>query len=193
VYSVIVLTSHHQFWGERSLNDVIRLYFRGKIEIIKSDDSKYIHAGISKNGITFKMPIPLVVRLLNFFGYKYKTEKVDYSDEAVYKRDKNICQYYHIDNKDHKYKYKCSAIDRSIDHVIPRSKGGKTSFENCVTCCKWHNVEIKKNRFLQEVGLELLRKPFAPSHKKGDMVIINFSFNPNNKAHKAYCEYFDIK
>jgi 5-methylcytosine-specific restriction endonuclease McrA len=186
--AVVVLTAHYQYWGERSLRDAIRLHFRGKIEILRSDENRQITAGISRDGAIFKMPAPLVVRLVDFIGYKIKNDKIRCTDEAVYARDRNICQYWHHDERGKRYKYRCSVEDRTIDHVIPKSRGGEDTFENEVCSCRWHNVEVKKNRTPREAGMELIRKPFAPRLKKGDMAVITISFNPHSKAHQAYFE-----
>lgn len=183
---VVVVTRDFNYWGERSLRDTIRLYFRGKIEILKADDSRIIKAGISKEGITFKMPAPLVVRLLEFAGYKIKKERIEYSDQAVFDRDKNICQYWHKDKNGKRFKYRCTNGERTIDHVIPKAQNGKTSFTNCVCSCKHCNSVIKRNRTPKEAGLELIRAPKEPRLRKGDRAVIIFSFNPNNKAHVAY-------
>jgi hypothetical protein len=186
--SVVVLTKNWSYWGERSLEDAIKLYFRGKIEIVKADESRHIKTGISRDGVVFKMPAPLVIRLLSFAGYKIKKEKIEWSEEAVFKRDNNICQYWHTDENGNQFKYKCNATDRTLEHVIPRSKGGTNSFTNCVCACRYHNTVVKKNHLPEEVGLKLIRKPEVPKSRKGDMAIISFSFNPQNKAHQAFYE-----
>jgi len=188
--NVVVLTKNWTYWGERSLEDAIRLYFRGKIEIVKADESREIRAGISRDGVVFKMPAPLVIRLLNFVGYKIKSSVVSFSKEAVYARDGHICQYYHVDDNGKKHKHLCSETEITLDHIIPTSRGGLNSFMNTVTCCKWHNVQIKRGKTPKEAGLELIREPFVPKRNKGDMVILSFSFNPNNKAHRAFQEIF---
>jgi len=190
--SVVVLTKNWVYWGERSLEDAIKLYFRGKIEIVKADESREIHAGISREGIVFKMPAPLVIRLLNFVGYKIKSSIVNFSKEAVYARDEHICQYYHVDDNGKKYKHHCDENEISLDHIIPTSKGGPNNFLNTVTCCKWHNIQIKRGRTPKEAGLELIREPFVPKRNKGDMAIISFNFNPKNKAHMAFQEIFGV-
>jgi len=186
--NVVVLTKNWTYWGERSLEDAIRLYFRGKIEIVKADESREIRAGISRDGVVFKMPAPLVIRLLNFVGYKIKKEKIQFSEEAVYQRDNNICQYWHHDDTGKAFKYKCENSERTIDHVIPRSKGGENSFTNCVCSCRHHNITVKKNHLAEDVGLRLIRKPEVPRSRKGDMAIMTFSFNPHSKAHQAFYE-----
>jgi hypothetical protein len=190
--SVIVLTKNWAFWGERSLKDIMRLYFKGKIEVVKADEAKVIHSGISREGVTLKIPMPLIVRLLGFAGYKIKSETINCTDEKIYHRDENICQYMHTDEYGKHYKYRCSVEDRSIDHVIPLSRGGKDKdFLNEVCCCEPCN-NIKGNKTPEEAHMKLLRKPFIPKSRKGDWAIITFTFNPQNKAHKAFCDLMNI-
>ena len=179
--SVVVLTANYGYWGERSLRDAIKLYVRGKIVIVKADESKIIRAGINKDGVVFKMPAPLIVRLLTFIGWKIKNETVRYSPEAVYERDDNYCQYWHKNEMGKRFMHKCSVDERTIDHILPESRGGKNSFENCVTACKICNIKIKKNRTPKEAGLILIRTPTAPKLVKGDMAIISFSFKFKSK------------
>jgi len=191
--SVVVLTKNYNYWGERSLEDAILLYFRGKIEILKADESKVIRAGVSKEGVRVKMPAPLVVRLLEFVGYKIKKDRLDYSDEAVFERDRSICQYWHTDEKGKRFKYRCTSDEKTIDHVIPKDQGGTKSYTNCVCSCKHCNNVLKKNRTPKEAGMELIREPKEPALRKGDMVIMTFSFNPHSKAHKAFNEIMGVE
>ena len=187
--NVIVLTKYWSFWGERSLQDAIKLIVKGKVEVLKTDESKDIKAGISRNGITFKMPAPLVIRLLEFGGVKIKTDKIKYSKEAVYQRDNFNCQYYHYNDNGKRYVHKCSKDEVTLDHVIPKCQGGADkTFENSVTSCRWHNVDVKKGRTPKEAGLELVQKPTVPIQRKGDMVILRFQFNPESNAHRAFQE-----
>ena len=185
---VVVLTKNWAYWGERSLEDAIKLYFRGKIEIVKADESREIHAGISRDGVVFKMPAPLVIRLLNFVGYMIKKEKIQFSEDAVFNRDGGVCQYWHYDEHGKAFKYKCDSEEKTLDHITPRSRGGENSFINCVLACRYHNITVKKNHTPEEVGLKLIRKPEVPRSRKGDMAIMTFSFNPHNKAHLAFYE-----
>ena len=190
--AVIVLTSAMQFWEERSLRDAIKLHFRGKIEILCADESRYIRAGISRDGGVFKMPVPLVVRLTNnFTGFKIKSDTFKCSDSAVFNRDQNVCQYWHHDERGKRYKHVCSEEERTIDHVVPKSRGGGNGFDNKVTCCSWHNIKVKKNRTPEEAGMELIRQPQPPKLKKGDMMVMTFTFNPNKQAHKAYKDWLE--
>lgn len=187
--NIIVLTKYWAFWGERPLKDAIRLIVKGKVEVIKADDGKDIKTGISRDGATFKMSAPLIIRLLEFGGIKVKSEKVKYSKEAVFERDNYCCQYYHYDDDGKRYIHRCSKEEISLDHVIPKCQGGEDkSFRNTVACCKWHNINVKKGRTPKEAQLKLVQKPTTPKRNKGDMVILRFQFNPESSAHRAFQE-----
>jgi len=184
--TVVVLTKYNAYWGETSLRDALLKWVKGKIEIVAADESRLIHAGIGRDGAVFKMPAPLVVRLMDFVGYHVKRETIGFSKEAVWERDRNVCQFYHRDEKTmRKFRYKCTTEDRSIDHLIPKVRGGKGTFYNCVTACKFCNNILKGNRTPAEAGLEIIRLPEIPRRRKGDMVIVSFTFNPNSDAHRA--------
>ena len=70
----------------------------------------------------------------------------------IYKRDGHKCQY-------------CGATKSlTIDHVIPKSKGGDDSWENLVVAC--HSCNTKKsNKMLEETGMKLMSVPKAPFNK----------------------------
>jgi|TARA_R100000482_G_C5027241_1_gene102423 5-methylcytosine-specific restriction endonuclease McrA len=70
----------------------------------------------------------------------------------IYKRDKNKCQY-------------CgSTKNLTIDHVIPKSKGGQDTWENLVVACSSCNVK-KSDKLLEQTNMKLQRKPMAPVSK----------------------------
>jgi len=190
--AVVVLTRDYCYWGERPLRDAIRLIVNGKVEIVAADESKVIQAGINKDGATFKLPAPLVIRLLTFVGVKIKHEEVTFSKEAVFERDENTCQYWHHDDRGKRFKHRCTQEELTVDHVIPKVKGGSNSFMNCVTACRTCNERLKRGRTPQEAGLELIRKPFVPRLRKGDMVVIRFQYNPESKAHRALRDQIQV-
>jgi 5-methylcytosine-specific restriction endonuclease McrA len=104
---------------------------------------------IRSPGCSFEVP---EVILLSVYGGIPRME-VAFSRRNLYRRDGLRCQYC---NSDH------STSDLSIDHVMPRSRGGKTSWENCVLACVRCNTK-KANRTPKESGLPLRRKPRRPS------------------------------
>ena len=72
---------------------------------------------------------------------------------SIFLRDKDICQY-------------CGKglhrKDRTLDHIVPRSKGGATSYMNCVASCRKCNQK-KGDKAAHEVGLSLIKSPYVPS------------------------------
>lgn len=92
--------------------------------------------------------------ILQLQDYIHKRQfHLRYTKKSVYARDKNICQY---------CGKKLSVQSRTIDHVVPITRGGTSSFENCVASCSTCNK--RKDRYLpHEVGMTLLRKPKVPN------------------------------
>lgn len=94
-----------------------------------------------------------VIRLLNYIKIplsRIMTHKP--SRSLIYKRDNNSCQY-------------CGCTrSLTIDHVIPRSRGGQDTWENLVVAC--HTCNTKKgNKLLEHTGMKLLKQPKAPHNK----------------------------
>lgn len=96
-------------------------------------------------------PVPKVVRLLKFVYLKFNPSRGGprYSRAAILRRDNNTCTY-------------CGKHGNTIDHIIPRSQGGLSSWMNSVTACRRCN-EKKANRTPAEAGMPLLFKPYVPS------------------------------
>ncbi|HET7104838.1 MAG TPA: HNH endonuclease [Terracidiphilus sp.] len=92
--------------------------------------------------------MPSVIRLLEYRRIPHQTRAL--SRKNILLRDRNTCQY-------------CGVVlpssDLTLDHVIPRSRGGSSSWENLVACCHACNRH-KGNRLLQEIDdMILLREP----------------------------------
>jgi 5-methylcytosine-specific restriction endonuclease McrA len=100
---------------------------------------------------TFALRTPAVVRLKR--GGTTTKQVVRFSRVNVYTRDGFRCQY---------CGEKKSMRDLNYDHVVPRVKGGPTTWENIVTCCYACN-DRKGSRTPEEVGLKLRKKPFKPN------------------------------
>lgn len=94
-----------------------------------------------------------VIRLVNYVRIPFLRGKDCFpTRNLIYKRDDYECQY-------------CgSKKDLTIDHVVPKSKGGKDTWENLVTCCYKCNLK-KGNRNLVETGMSLDKEPTAPFNK----------------------------
>lgn len=94
-----------------------------------------------------------VIRLINYVKIpvtKIMAQKP--SRAMIYKRDNHTCQY-------------CGSTKRlTIDHVLPKCRGGEDTWENLVVACSSCNTK-KGHTLLEQTGMNLLRKPKAPSNK----------------------------
>jgi 5-methylcytosine-specific restriction endonuclease McrA len=105
--------------------------------------------------ISWKIRVPRVIVLLLFDRLPKK--EVKFTRHNVFERDKNTCQY-------------CGDVfDRTelnLDHVLPRDKGGLTTWENVVCSCIACNTR-KGNRLPHEAHMTLIRKPKRPKWRLG--------------------------
>ncbi len=105
--------------------------------------------GYKLHSITQSFPMPSVIRLNRYVNAPYKG--VNLTRQNIFKRDNFECQY-------------CGTKrDLTIDHVIPRAKGGKDSWTNLVTACKRCNAK-KGDYTPEEANMLLKHKPVKPSY-----------------------------
>ena len=119
---------------------------------------------------SFSMKLPSVIALKSFVKPQSNPNFTRYND---FLRDKFTCQY-------------CgSNKELTFDHLLPRSKGGKTNWDNVVTACSSCNVQ-KGGRLFENSGMVLAQRPYRPStedlHKNGK----NF---PPDYLHKSWMDY----
>ena len=121
-----------------------------KVESIENY-TEFIHS------MYFKMPLPSVIRLKNYVRFTKK--EIVLSRKNILKRDNHICQY-------------CGAHSTrlTIDHIIPRQKGGTDTWENLVTACVQCNTQ-KGHKLVSEAEMELKSSPRKP------LVIVHFQKN----------------
>ena len=94
-----------------------------------------------------EVPVPSVIRLRQFVKVPFR-RRAPLNRRGVFARDAQRCQY-------------CGLAAESIDHVVPRSKGGEHTWENVVAACRPCNVR-KRDRLLHETTMVLHRRPAAP-------------------------------
>jgi 5-methylcytosine-specific restriction endonuclease McrA len=97
---------------------------------------------------TVSLPVPVVARLTRFVRVPYPAS-VPLSRRAVFTRDGQTCVY-------------CGGSATSIDHVVPRSRGGTHTWDNVVAACRRCN-HTKADRSLAELGWALPHPPRTPS------------------------------
>lgn len=142
---VILLNSDYSFLNTVNWKKAMCLIAKGKVEIVKA--SKKI---IKSAENAWEMVVPKVLRLVKLVRTIYKT-RVPFSKKNVLYRDEFTCQY-------------CGKKKQrlTIDHVIPKSKGGRSNFENCVASCKPCNNK-KGNRLPSEAKMGLPKRPIQPT------------------------------
>lgn len=138
---VLVLNADYTPLNIISIKRGFNLVYNGKAEVVKTSDNPIV-AG-------YKTYVrPLIIRLYNYIRFKFKQIRVNRN--RIYKRDGHECVY-------------CgSSKNLTLDHIIPKSRGGKNDWTNLTTCCIKCNLK-KANRTPEEAGMVLRKKPFEPS------------------------------
>lgn len=99
-----------------------------------------------------KIPLPEIIVLRNY--YNIPPLNICFNKVNLAKRDQYECQYCHLD---------LTPSTITIDHVLPRSKHGKTDWHNCVIACERCNRK-KRDRTPEEANMRLLKQPTEPKH-----------------------------
>lgn len=128
-----------------SWQKAMTLLFKGKVEVIAVYERE-IH------GVTVRVRLPSVLRLLRHVRMKRPFGEVPFSRANVYARDDHRCQY-------------CGGqfppSQLTFDHVVPVARGGHKGWDNIVTCCIPCNRR-KGDRLPESAGLKLIRRPRRP-------------------------------
>jgi len=143
--SVILLNADYRPMGVIDWKKAIRLIFKKKVEVLQ-----YAETVIQTASKTITMLLPKLIRLLKFVRLLYRN-KVPFNKRNVFVRDGFTCCY--CGDKSNKL---------SLDHVVPRSSGGLSTFENVVTACFSCNNR-KDNKTPEKAGMFLKKRPFAPT------------------------------
>jgi len=139
----------------------IRLLTLGKVEVIEETDREI-------RSVSFVIRLPSVVRLLRLI--RPRRQPIKFSRQNIYLRDNFRCQYCGA---------RVTSQELNLDHVIPRALGGKTTWENIVTCCIPCNVQ-KGGNTPEAVGLRLIQRPVKPDRLPGVAITINLQNAPDS-------------
>jgi len=121
---------------------------RRAVVLVLGDKADVLHAtGDEMHSEHLSVPIPSVIRLRYFVKVPF-ARRAALNRRAVFARDGARCQY-------------CTAPAESIDHVVPRSRGGEHTWENVVAACRPCNAR-KRDRLLSETTMVLRRHPSVP-------------------------------
>ena len=121
---------------------------RRAVVLVLSEKAEVLHASDEDmRSERLALKVPSVIRLRYFVKVPFRRRSA-LNRRAVFARDGGRCQY-------------CGAAAESIDHVVPRAKGGPHTWENVVAACRPCNTS-KRDRLLSETSMVLRRRPLVP-------------------------------
>ena len=140
---VLLLNQNYEPMSVTSARKAIVLIYLGKAEIIERHNHM-IHS------VSLAIPLPSIVRLVRFIHVPRK--RIVLTRRNILKRDGSRCQY-------------CNStrIPVTVDHVIPKVRGGGDTWENLVCACVKCNTK-KGDRTPEEAGMKLIRHPRKPNN-----------------------------
>jgi len=149
-----------------SWQDTIKAVFLDRVTVLSEYDRKVRSPSV-------EMALPSVISLKEYIPANRRPAFTRFN---VFLRDKFTCQYCGAPG---------SAEHLTFDHVIPRSRGGKTEWENIVAACSGCNLE-KGNRLPDECGIRPRRAPQEPSNF---FLQNNGRSFPPNYLHESWADY----
>ena len=140
---MLVLNATYEPINVCTVRRAVVLLLKEKAEVIEDGDWELRSA-------TRSVTRPVVIRLVSYVRVPRDTHRRKITRRAVFARDDWTCQY-------------CGARSNlTVDHVIPRSKGGSSNWENIVASCAPCNLR-KGNALPRQAGMRLQRQPRTPS------------------------------
>jgi 5-methylcytosine-specific restriction endonuclease McrA len=158
---VLVLNASYEPLSVVPVRRAVALLLRNKAEVVEATER-------ALRSMKLQMEWPLVIRLVYYVRIGTLSRPAPFTRRGVLMRDR-ICQY-------------CSATsDLTIDHVRPLSRGGASSWENCVAACGPCNRR-KGNRLPEEAQMVLKHQPYQPRFLAFALV----SASPAEEAWRKY-------
>ncbi|HAK62171.1 MAG TPA: HNH endonuclease [Alphaproteobacteria bacterium] len=146
-----------------SWQDTIKAVFLDRVNIVSEYEQK-VHSP------TFTMALPSVVSLKRYIK---PARFPAFTRFNLFLRDGFVCQY-------------CSSREElTFDHIVPRSRGGRTTWQNVVAACSPCNLS-KGSKLYSECGMRLKRLPFRPTNH--DLQKCGRAFPPNY-LHHSWLDY----
>ena len=140
--TVTLLNASYEPLGTVTFQHAVRMLFREVATVEEAHEDRMIGPH----------PWPRVIRLVRYVAAKWMYRPAAYGREAVLRRDQHRCAY-------------CGGAADTIDHLLPRSRGGTWTWLNTVAACGRCNSR-KGNRTPQEAGLRLLFEPWVPTRSQ---------------------------
>ena len=167
--SVLVLNRFYMAVHVISVRRAFCLLFKELAEVITIDDGRYMSFNFTSwrevseararfrepdddfiRTVQFEIQVPRIIRLLTY--ERFPRPKVKFNRKNLFARDGNRCQY---------CGKKFPTTELSLDHLVPRSRGGRATWDNIVCACVRCNVR-KGGRTPREAGMRLIRDAVEP-------------------------------
>src|SRR4030065_2675323 len=137
----LILNTTHQPLAVVSARRAVVLVLGNKAEMV-------VYNGQVFHSEHLQVEAPSVIKLHRFVKVPYRGSNTPLTRKGVFSRDDWACQY-------------CGRDAENLDHVVPKSRGGKHEWENVVASCRRCNSK-KAHHTLKEVGMHLRKMPHAP-------------------------------
>ena len=190
--SVLVLNRFYMAVHVVSVRRAFTLLFRELAEVVHVEQGQYANYTFESwreiselkakfkdpnedwvRAVNFEIQVPRVIRLL--FYERLPKQAVRFNRRNIFARDANRCQY---------CGKRFPTSELSLDHVLPRSRGGETSWENIVCSCVKCNVR-KGGRTPHEAHMHLIRQPVCP--KRSPILSLKLG-NPKYESWKSFLD-----
>ncbi|MCH9667739.1 MAG: HNH endonuclease [Actinomycetia bacterium] len=139
---VLLLNATYEPLTALPIRRAVIMVMCGKVDVVHEDPSGPVVHSASRT-----LVVPSVIRLRTFVRVPYRA-RIPMTRAALMHRDQFRCAY-------------CGSKANTVDHVVPRSRGGAHSWENCVAACSGCNHR-KADRLLVELGWSLRATPVPP-------------------------------
>ncbi len=190
--NVLVLNKHYMAVRIVGARRAFSLLFRELAEVVSLEEGSYFNYNFQSwcevsqfkrnfepdgqdwiSTVNFHIAVPRIIRLL--FYDRLPRSEVKFNRRNIFARDKNSCQY---------CGKKFPTSELSLDHVIPRSVGGKSIWENIVCACTKCNVK-KGGRTPKEAGLHLVAQPVKP--KRNPLIHVHLG----HQRYRSWKQFLD--
>lgn len=177
---MLILNRNYLAIRVTSAKRALSLLYRNLAEVVHVEDDAYISYDFDSwcelseakhrieahkydwvRTVRFSIAVPRIIRLTVYD--RLPRQAVKFNRRNIFARDGNRCQY---------CGKRCPTSDLSLDHVVPRSQGGKTTWENIVCSCLKCNVQ-KGGRTPEQAHMSLIARPTKP--KRSPVLSVEFS------------------
>ena len=192
--NVLVLNKHYMAIHVTNVKRAFSLLARGLAEVLHVEDGQYLNYDFESwlevsefkrrfepaehdwlRTVRFDVAVPRIVRLTVYD--RLPKQQVKFNRRNIYARDGSRCQY-------------CGrhfpTSELSLDHVVPRSRGGRTTWENVVCACLSCNVK-KGGRTPTEAHLTLVKEPRRP--RRNPVITLRLSSSTKYRSWKHFLEH----